>query len=288
MDGRSQGAGAYELSGKVALVTGAERGIGFAVAQELQARGASVALVDLDEEQAAAAAGRLDGGRAVGIGADVTDAEAIESAVARTVDELGGLDVCVANAGIAPTAVTLRASDPRAFERVVEVNLLGVYRTVRAALPYVIERRGHLSVVASIYAFANGVLAIPYAATKAAVEQLGRALRVELAPHGVSVSVAYYGFVETEMVRQAFDADALATRLEEEQVPRFVRKRLAPERAAKALVAGIEQRSPAVYAPRWLRLYSVLRGLANPLLDRHLARRQSLRELLREADAEGR
>ena len=97
------------------------------------------------------------------------------------------------------------------FERVLDVDPMGVCRTADAALPEIVRRRGHAVVVSSVYAFTLGVGAIPYAMSKAAVEQLGRALRVELAQHGASASVAYFGFIDTEMVRRAIDEDALAS-----------------------------------------------------------------------------
>jgi NAD(P)-dependent dehydrogenase (short-subunit alcohol dehydrogenase family) len=200
------------------------------------------------------------------------------------VERFGQLDVCVANAGIAPAAATVRAMDDEVFDRVVAVNLLGVHRTVMAALPHVIERRGHISIVSSIYAFMNGMLVAPYAVTKAGVEQLGRALRVELAPHGVTVGVVYYGYIDTAMVRQGFEADALATRLETEHVPAIFRRRLSAEQAARVLVRGVERRSPRVAAPRWLGRALRLRGVLGPAIDRRLATDTRLRELLREAD----
>src|SRR5581483_9797850 len=184
----------YDVSGKVALITGGARGIGFETARQLHERGASVVLVDLRAEDVEAAAARL-GDRALGVVADVTDRDAIAAAVAQTVERFGGLDIAVANAGIAPAAATLRAMDPDVVERVIDVNLLGVWRTVHAALPHVVERRGHVVVVASVYAFMNGVILAPYAIAKAGVEQLGRALRVELTRHGASASVAYFGFI---------------------------------------------------------------------------------------------
>lgn len=163
-------------------------------------RGASVAILDLDEAEAVEAAERI-GPRALALAADVTDEAGIDAAVASTVETFGGLDIAVANAGIAPVPRTARAMGTEAFERVLEVNLLGVWRTVRAAMPHLIERRGQLVLVASVYAFFNGVMASPYATSKAGVEALGRALRLELAPHGASATVAYFGFVDTDMVR---------------------------------------------------------------------------------------
>jgi len=266
------------LPGKVALVTGAARGIGLATAKLLHARGAAVAVVDLDAERAAEAAAQV-GERALPIGADVTDAAAMERAVAATVERFGGLDVVVANAGIAPPQRTAAALGPEVFERVVEVDLLGVWRTVRPALPQIAARRGHVVVVASIYAFVNGVLNSPYAIAKAGVEQLGRALRVELRPSGASAGVAYFGFIDTDMVRDAF-ADPVTQKLER-AFPRWMLRRHPPERAAERVVAGIERRAARTVFPRWWAGWSALRGIANPLFDSFLERDGRVREAVR-------
>jgi NAD(P)-dependent dehydrogenase (short-subunit alcohol dehydrogenase family) len=276
-----------DLDGRAALVTGAGRGIGLATARTLHERGARVALVDLAADVVEAGAEALGEG-AIGIAADVTDPDAIGAAVERTVATFGGLDACVANAGIASAASTARAADPDVWERVIEVNLLGTYRTARAALPHLIERGGHLSLVSSIYAFFNGMLVSPYAVSKSAVEALGRAMRVELAERGVSVGVVYYGMIDTEMTRKGFREDPVAARLEAEHVPGFIRRRHSPESAARALADGIERRAPRVFFPAYLRWYSAFRGLANPLLDRRLVRDRKLQRSLRDADVEGR
>src|SRR5258705_7168843 len=156
----------YPLPGKVALVTGAARGIGYETARILHARGASVVLVDLDLDETEAAAAAI-GERTLALAADVTDEAAIEAAVEQTVESFGGLDVVVANAGVAPPPRPMSVVDAEAFERVIEIDLLGVWRTVHPALEQVIERRGHVVVVASVYAFLNGVMATPYAVSKA-------------------------------------------------------------------------------------------------------------------------
>src|SRR6187399_94758 len=153
----------YSLHGKVALVTGAARGIGFETARHIHMRGASVAVLDLDAGQAQEAAERI-GERAIGIGADVTDHGAMMAAVAEVVERFGGLDVAVANAGIAQSQIaTIRGIGTEEWERVFEVDMLGVWRTVRAALPQIVERKGHVVVTASVYAFVNGMLNSPYA-----------------------------------------------------------------------------------------------------------------------------
>jgi NAD(P)-dependent dehydrogenase (short-subunit alcohol dehydrogenase family) len=274
----------YELSGKVALVTGGARGIGFATARALIARGASVAILDLDEASVAASAAQLHDTRALGIAADVTDRGALQRAVTGVVERFGGLDVVVANAGIASRAASFRAMSSENFERVLDVNLLGVCRTVDAALPEIVQRQGHVVVISSIYAFFNGVGAIPYAMSKAAVEQFGRALRLELAPHGASASVAYFGFIDTEMVHRAIDADPLAERMFD-TLPRPLRKRLSPEVAGEAIVSGIEQRKPRIIEPRRWAVWSVLRGILNPLTDPRLERDTASLRLLRELDS---
>lgn len=275
----------FDLNGKVAMVTGGARGIGFATAEELSRRGAKVVVLDLDQGAAQGAAESLRG-EAFGIGADVTDRGAMQAAVAQIVDRFGGLDVVVANAGIGSRAATTRAMSGEAFDRVLDVNLNGVHRTVIAALPEIVRRRGHVVVVASVYAFVNGVGAAPYAMSKAGVEAFGRALRVELAMHGAGASVAYFGFIDTEMVHQALDADPSADRLME-SLPGPLRKRLKPAAAGKGIVDGIEKRAPRIIRPRRWAIYSVLRGVLNPPIDTYMTRDADLQDVARVLDSRG-
>jgi NAD(P)-dependent dehydrogenase (short-subunit alcohol dehydrogenase family) len=271
----------YSLTGKVALVTGAARGIGLESARQLTQRGASVAMLDVDSDPIGEAAAPL-GDRAFALTADVTDAQAMETAVAEIVDRFGGLDVVVANAGVAPPTRPMTVVDNDAYERTIEIDLLGVWRTVRPALPQVVDRRGHVVVIASVYAFVNGVLNTPYAVSKAGVEQLGRALRAELTVHGASASVAYFGFIDTTMVRHAFE-DPIAQRLED-VFPDFMLRRLTPAVAGQAIADGIERRAPRIIRPRWWRAYSVLRGIVNPLLDLQLEHDERLRDAVRDGE----
>jgi NAD(P)-dependent dehydrogenase (short-subunit alcohol dehydrogenase family) len=273
----------YDLNGKVALVTGAARGIGFETARQMHLRGASVAVLDLNAEEAREAAERI-GPRAIGLGADVTDQNAMLAAVAEVVEKLGGLDVAVANAGIAQKQfATARAISGEEWERVFEVDLLGVWRTVRAALPQIVERRGQMVVVSSVYAFANGMGNTPYAVAKAGVEALGRSLRVELSPHGASATVAYFGWVDTKLVQDAFDQED-SGRIKELS-PDFLLKRITPEEAGAGLVRGIEERAPRVFVPKWWRYVSAFRGLINPLLDRRMESDAKTQALIRDLDA---
>lgn len=278
------GALTYDLNGKVALVTGAARGIGYETARQLHMRGASVAVVDLDAGEAREAAERI-GERAIGVGADVTDQGAMNAAVAEAVKRFGGLDVCVANAGIGPSVVaTTRGIPAEEWERVFEVDLLGVWRTVRAALPQVVERRGHVVLTASAYAFVNGVLNSAYATAKSGVESMGRALRIELTPLGASASVAYFGWVDTKLVQDAMELPHSGRM--RENMPGWLLKRIQPSEAGAAIVRGIEERAPRIFAPRWWRYVSALRGILNPLLDRRLERDANMLAAIREVEAD--
>ncbi len=255
----------YSLQGKVALVTGAARGIGLETARLLHARGASVVVNDLDPEATERAAAAV-GERAIAAPADVTDAEAMAGAVQVAVESYGGLDVVVANAGIGPPPATMLTMDAGLFERTLEVDLQGVWRTVSPALEQIAARRGQVVVISSVYAFANGMVASPYAVAKAGVEALGRALRVELAIHGAGATVAHFGFVDTVMVQEGFDEDPQGAELLD-VLPAFMTRRLTPVQAAEALVAGIEKRAPRVIAPSWWRVPYFLRGLFGPAMD---------------------
>ncbi len=274
---------AYDLNGKVALVTGAARGIGFETARQMHLRGASVAVLDLSAEEAREAAERI-GPRAIGLAGDVTDQGAMMASVAEIVDRFGGLDVAVANAGIAQKGFgSARTLSGEEWERVFEVDMLGVWRTARAALPQILERQGQIVVVSSVYAFVNGMGNSPYAAAKAGVESLGRSLRVELMPHGASASVAYFGWVDTKLVQDAF-AQEDSHRIRDLS-PEWLLKRITPEEAGAGLVRGIEERAPRVFVPKWWRYASALRGLINPLLDRRMESDEKTRALIRDLDA---
>ena len=275
----------FKLRGKVALITGGARGIGLGTAQALTARGARCVIVDLDQDAAETAAAQLSG-EAFGRSADVTDRGAMQRVVAEVTERAGGVDLVVANAGIASRGATVRAMNGEAFDRVLEVNLGGVYNTVIAALPQIAQRRGHVVVTSSVYAFLNGLGAAPYAMAKAGVEQLGRALRVELVPHGASAGVAYFGFIDTEMVHRAIDADPLADRLLG-ALPRPLRKRLTPAQAGEAVARGVERRAARIIAPRRWALFSAVRGIANPLLDEWMCRHADTQAIVRELDNRG-
>ena len=218
--------------------------------------------------EAAEAAASI-GPRALGIGANVVDAQEIEAAVERARVELGRVDVVIANAGITPPKTTNRAISDADWERVVDVNVLGVWRTVRAGLEQVIENNGQVVIISSNAAHANGMMNSSYAVSKSAVEALGRGLRSELAPLGAGVTVAYFGYVKTGLVTEVFDND-LADQFRKHVAPDFLTKLISVEQAAAALVEGIESRAARVIEPaRWKPVF-YLRGVLGPLSDRRL------------------
>ena len=254
----------WTTRGKTVLITGAARGLGAETARRVAARGASVALVGLEAEQLERVAAQC-GANATWFECDVTDTDALERAIQGTVDRFGGIDVVMANAGIAPVGM-VRSTDPAAFERTIEINLLGVWRTVRAALPHVIERQGYVLVIASLAAAVHGPGMAAYSASKAGAEAFADSLRVEMKSHGVDVGVGYFSFIDTDMVRGA-DAHPAIGHLRKEAPWPFSRT-YPLSKAGQSIADGIEQRRRWVVVPRWGRALLVLRTAVAPLLDR--------------------
>jgi NAD(P)-dependent dehydrogenase (short-subunit alcohol dehydrogenase family) len=272
----------YSLSNKTVFITGAAGGIGAATSRVLHTRGANVVLTGRNASSLADLARELGEERALPLAVDVTDPTALQNALADTVDRFGSLDVVFANAAIGPDLpATVATIDPELFERIIEVNLLGVWRTVRTALPQIIANRGHIMVTSSTYAYINGAVNAPYAASKAAIEQLARALRVELAMHGATVGVLYPGWVRTPMSRPALGGHELTTRMRETAFPRPLAAPISPELVARRAVQGIERRAPRITVPRRWQPVGILRGIINPFSDQLLSRHTKLQPLLR-------
>src|SRR3954447_24524623 len=254
----------WNLDGRVALITGGASGIGAELARQLSARGMRLGLIDLDAD-------RLDGivpGAETAV-ADVRDGQGLTAAIDDLSQRLGGIDVAVANAGIA-TGGPLRLIDPATFEDTIDVNLLGVWRTTRAALPHVLARRGHLLLTASAAAVLPAAGLGAYSASKAAVEALARSLRVEVRPHGVTVGVGYYLFLNTPMVTVGESSPVFAD--SKSRMPSLIGRTWPLEPAIARTVASIEKRSRAAVSPPFLRGIMALRGLLDtPLTDRAMA-----------------
>jgi NAD(P)-dependent dehydrogenase (short-subunit alcohol dehydrogenase family) len=254
----------YAIQQRTVFITGAARGIGAATAERLHAKGANVALVGLEPERLAHNAERM-GARATWFEADVTDLEALERAVAGTVERFGGIDIAIANAGLAFVGA-LASSPVEQIERTLAVNLLGVWRTDRAVIEQITARRGYLLNVASLSALLHTPLMGAYTTTKAGVEALTDALRMESAPSGAAVGCAYFGFIDTDLVRAAFaqpSANVMNAR-----TPGFLHNPAPLSSAVDAIERGIERRAARLWAPRWVGAAIALRGFAQPLIER--------------------
>jgi NAD(P)-dependent dehydrogenase (short-subunit alcohol dehydrogenase family) len=274
----------FDVNGRTAFVTGAARGIGAACAERLHAKGANVALVGLEPERLEENAARL-GDRAIALEADVTDLDSLERAVAATVERFGGIDVAIANAGIAFTG-TLATAPVEQVERTLAVNLLGVWRTDRAVIGQITERRGYLLNIASLAAIAHAPLMGPYTTAKAGVEALSDALRMETAPSGARVGCAYFGYLDTDLVRAGFAQPS--TQGLNAQLPAFMRNPAPLSKAIDAIERGIESRAARVCYPRWVAPLLLLRGVLQPLTERRTLKDDAvLREAIRIAESSG-
>ena len=253
----------FDVAGRTVFVTGAARGIGAAAAERLHAAGANVSLVGLEPEKLAALAERL-GRRAAWFEADVTDYDALVAAVEGTVARFGSIDVAIANAGL--QFMGRMATMPREqFERTIEVNLLGVWRTDRAVLDEIVRNRGYLLNVASLAAASHAPLMGAYTASKAGVEALTDALRVELAPSGARVGCAYFGFIETDLVKGSFAHPS--TQQLTSAMPSFVATPAPLSQAISAIERGVQRRSARLWAPRYVGGALAFRGLLQPLTE---------------------
>jgi NAD(P)-dependent dehydrogenase (short-subunit alcohol dehydrogenase family) len=246
----------WSLSEKVFLITGAARGLGAATATELARRGARLVLADLDAETLARTRETISPAPLT-IELDVTDPAACASAVEQAVTEHGRLDAVWANAGIASFG-PMELTDPSAWRRTVEVNLLGAYYTVHAALPAIIASRGYVAVTASMASFAHPPAMSAYAATKAGVEAMCNALRVEVAHHGVDVATIHPIWLDTDMVREAQASQRAYQRLRQAMRPPFSRTH-SVDGAVKDIVRGFEQRRRRIFAPPMMRIAHVIR-----------------------------
>ncbi|MGV0742692.1 SDR family oxidoreductase [Mycolicibacterium sp. XJ870] len=270
------------LKSQVVFVTGAACGIGAAVARLLHAKGARLVLTDVDDVSLTALAAELGGdATALAVTADVRDLPAMQRAADKAIECFGGIDVVVANAGIASYGSVL-AVDPDAFKRVIEVNVVGAFNTVRATLPSVIERRGYVLIVSSLAAFAAAPGMASYDASKAGVEHLANALRLEVAYRGVDVGSAHMSWIDTALIRDTKDdlpvfREMLATGP--------LKKTTSVAECAEAFVKGIEGRKDRIYCPGWVGLFRWLKPLLTSRIG-ETAMRKSAEDLLPRMDAE--
>ena len=271
------------LQDKVVFITGGARGIGAEVARRLRDKGAKLVLTDLDKAELSALAAELGQDQVLTAVADVRDLAAMQAAAAQAVERFGGIDVVVANAGVISYGSVLQV-DPEAFKRVLDINVLGVFNTVRAALPAVIDGRGYVLIVSSLAAYTAAPGLAPYNASKAGVEILANALRLEVGRLGVSVGSAHMSWINTALVRDS-EADLPAFGEMLARFPWPLNKTTTVDKCADAFVKGIEGRKSRIYRPRWVAAFRWLKPvLSTPVGE--LPIRKTAAELLPQLDAE--
>lgn len=247
------------LRGRRVLITGAARGIGAALADLLTAHGARVALAGLEPDLLREVAARNN---APWRECDVSDPDAVDRVVEELVTELGGLDIVVANAGIAKQ-LPIIGGQPDVMEAHLRVNTLGVFYTLRAAGPHISHPSGYAMATASLGGAVHVPLLGAYSASKAAVEAIGNTLRQEIKPSGAKVGVAYYSELETDMTSRGF-----ATKAGKRLTGGGTVSGVSPlESGLRALERGLARRSRRITAPAWVAPVVPLRHVAQRVIE---------------------
>jgi 3-oxoacyl-[acyl-carrier protein] reductase len=189
------------FDGRVAIVTGAARGIGAGIAKRFAEEGAAVAVLDLDEEQAVAAAKALGGtAPAIGVGCNVSDAASVEAAVARVLEELGGVHILVNNAGITRDNLIFKMTE-QDWDSVIGVHQRGSFLMTRAVQGHMTQERfGRIVNLSSTSAQGNRGQ-VNYSAAKAGLQGFTKTLAIELGKFGVTANAVAPGFIQTDMTR---------------------------------------------------------------------------------------
>ncbi|GAA2619817.1 SDR family oxidoreductase [Streptomyces axinellae] len=258
------------LEGQVAVITGAARGVGALLARKMAARGARIALVGLEPDALRTVRDSLYTDSAYWH-ADVTDHEAMARVAREVKDHFGKVDIAVANAGVAAGGPFMD-SDPVAWRRVIEVNLIGGAVTGRAFLPLLCASRGYFLQIASLAAITPAPMMTAYCASKSGVEAFAHSLRAEVAHKGVRVGVGYLSWTDTDMVRGADENEVL--RDIRQRLPWPTNKTYPLGPAVDRLVAGIERRSAHTYGQWWLRGMQGVRGCLPSAIGGPLGRRK--------------
>ncbi|MEV6059987.1 short-chain dehydrogenase/reductase [Nocardia asteroides] len=249
------------IAGKVVAITGAAHGVGAATARLLVAGGAKVVLVDMDAAALQALSAELGAQATIAVVGDVTFLDDMHEAVERALEVYGGIDIVIVNAGMTEFGSVMRI-DPDVFARVVDVNLLGVFHTARAAMSTLIERRGYLLVVSSV----DAILPVPglsaYSAATAGASHLADCIRLEVEQFGVDVGVAYLSRIDTGLV-EAAEAGHSPFQLVPKIFPSFMRQSPTEQKCAETVVEGLRQRARHVYVPRWMSWFDFLDAAVN-------------------------
>jgi NAD(P)-dependent dehydrogenase (short-subunit alcohol dehydrogenase family) len=262
----------WQLPGKGILITGAAGGIGSVTARMLAARQTHLSLVDVRgdalHQQALAF-----GGEALCQEVDITQRDALEAAVAATLKRFGRLDVVIVNAAVVVVGSVERL-DPDAFERVINVNLLGSWHTVRAVLPHVIATQGYILFISSIAGTTQGPLNAAYNASKAGLQAFANTLRLEVQGLGVDVGVAHILYTATETGRGAVEHPLIRG------LPGLRMMKPEPvEKTAAMLVQGIERRRRTICRP--VARLAFLAPAVSQLAVENLARRHGWAAIIR-------
>jgi len=255
----------HELNNRVIVITGATGGLGRAAALALRAKGARLALLDLDQSAVESLAAEL-GGPSVAAGwvANVRSMDSLTAAMDAAAKHFGGIDVVIAGAGIG-IAGSLETMDPREFDRVIDINLNGVWRTFHAALPQVKARRGYLLAISSMAAFIHSPLNAHYTASKAGVWALCNSARLELKHEGVGVGSFHPTFFQTPMMDAVVDGPCSTLVWNKHQ---GIWQYVALQEVVDALVDCIEYRRETVTVPRRNSLVAKAPGLARQVIER--------------------
>ncbi|MCX6388960.1 MAG: SDR family NAD(P)-dependent oxidoreductase [Solirubrobacterales bacterium] len=243
-----------------AIVTGASRGIGRALAVDLAARGATVGLLARGKDELDELAASLPGKHVV-LPCDIGDNASVRAAVKSFIEQTGGLDLVIANAGIAHYGPFMQVPIEDA-EAMVRINVLGTFYTVRAGLDHMLDRaEGHVVVVSSGAGLRSFPWAAVYGATKAADRMFAEALRHELSGTGVNLTTVYPGEIKTNLHTH-----------EQDRLPDWYRPKdaIPAEEMSAAIIAGVEANKRSVYLPPLVKLLGIVHGISPRLADRML------------------
>lgn len=256
----------YQLAGRVVAITGSTGGLGQALAAELRQRGAKLALLDLDMDKVAAQVAAMGGGPDVwGTHINVRSWTTVEAAIDAAAAHFGGIDVMIANAGIA-IASPMEKLAPEAFDRVVDINLNGAWRTFKAALPHIRQRRGYLLAISSMAAFVHSPLQAQYTASKAGVWAMCDSVRLEVRRLGVGVGSVHPTFFPTAMMDEVLSDPAGVKIWDGNRKGLWKMVRL--EDVVADIVRGIERRLDMIVVPRKNTLPALVPGLARRVIER--------------------
>jgi NAD(P)-dependent dehydrogenase (short-subunit alcohol dehydrogenase family) len=257
----------YDLAGRTVAITGGTGGFARALAPALRQRGANVALLDLDADQAIDAAASVGPPAAArGWAVDVRRLDQLEHVLADVAEHFGRLDVVIANAGLGDVGVLLAEDDPQHWDRMVDINLNGVYRTFRAALPHISKTKGYLLATSSMAAFVHNPLQGAYTASKAGVWALCDTWRLEVRHTGVGVGSLHPSFFKTPMV-DAMHTNPAITRLWGGN-GKGMWKMTDIDVVVRQAVRGIERRAAHIVAPRSLAVSAVAPGFVQAVVER--------------------